>query len=146
MKIYVLGTHQKYTQHMISWRMVFLFLLINIFYEYSLELLQWVHSNEYIKHMFCEEIGEMFKKIRVFFFSAKKFDILFFDENIFKVLIVLSMKCLREVLLMSTHNICFHGKWYFSYSAMKHMLWVLIRSASMRHFQWVTTTYVFIEK
>ena len=28
----------------------------------------------------------------------------------------------------------------------KHMLWVLIRSASLRHFWWVPTAYVFMEK
>ena len=34
----------------------------------------------------------------------------------------------------------------FLISPRKHMLWVLIRSASARHFKWVPTTYVFIEK
>ena len=34
----------------------------------------------------------------------------------------------------------------FLISPWKHMLWALIRSASVRHFLWVPTTYVFVEK
>ena len=34
----------------------------------------------------------------------------------------------------------------FLISPRKHMLWVLIRSASVRCFKWVPTTYVFVEK
>ena len=34
----------------------------------------------------------------------------------------------------------------FLISPRKHMLWVLIRSASVRHFLWVPTTYVLVEK
>ena len=33
---------------------------------------------------------------------------------------------------------------FFLISPWKHMLWVLIRSASPRHFWWVPTTYVFL--
>ena len=34
----------------------------------------------------------------------------------------------------------------FLISPWKHMLWVLIRSTSARHFYWVPTTYTFVEK
>ena len=49
---------------------------------------------------------------------------------------------------IATDKAFFHPKNadIFLISQQKHMLWVLIRSASVRRFKWVPTTYVFIEK
>ena len=61
-----------------------------------------------------------------------------------------------EIISSSSHN-TIHGNevrrifndiWETSFvdSAQKHMLWVLIRSASARHFLWVPTIYDFVQK
>ena len=72
---------------------------------------------------------------------------------------------LIEMVLLSTHNICFgweirklvfNEAWnmqiiiyrigYFLTCQFQHLLWVLKRTISLRQFFWVPTTYVLVEK
>ena len=110
-------------------------------FQFHLKLYVWMNKiNIYIKSLWSVKHKSLFKILKTSFAS--------FPHNMNHTLWNGMIRLNREQRSIAPDKALFSAKniHIFLISAWKHMLWVLIRSASPRCFWWVPTTYVFMQK
>ena len=142
----------KLTRFIVSGKYLCLLLHKNICCGYSFEVPQGGTSNEYSQHMFSWKNK---KNIRLSPLRGKPVLCTFFCQKLTTALLesVEGREWRRNYFMISLHKRMLQIDKVYSFREIslftppqKHMLWVLIWSASGRHFKWVLTTYVFMEK